>query len=83
MISYSVNLSVAPEDSGVIAPNKINRLEEGGQVQLEVKWSSYFLCSAQIKLPPWGVVVWQNSSPGAFKEKTTFGMHTTHIIYKL
>jgi hypothetical protein len=30
VISYNVNLSVAPADSGVIAPNNVNRLEEGG-----------------------------------------------------
>lgn len=42
VISYSVNLSVAPVDSGVIAPNNINRLEEGEQIQLEARANGGF-----------------------------------------
>lgn len=37
VISYRVNLSVEPAEGGVIAPNNINRLEEGEQVQLEAR----------------------------------------------
>ena len=47
MISYSVNLSFAPVDSSVVAPNHINRLEEGEQVQLEARANSLLTFNAQ------------------------------------
>lgn len=41
-VDYSIRLSIEPENSGIVSPSNINRLEEGELVQLEARANDGF-----------------------------------------